>query len=187
MHIEFHPEDDDAYQVLKCSSTSAFIFSDIKVINFDPTTGTYPTFVKNTAANLVGFKLNIQNSATAGLGNDILDSTGDNYAVDIYLAQADLGTTPAGVKTSAFPATLVTGDLTKGLAATATTTSLQELTANGITLPITGCNLYTWLCACVKEGAGAQYIDSVTTNNCHCQDATSKISCPPGEFIMYQT
>lgn len=154
------------------------------MLNFDPSAGTYPTFVKNTAADLVGFKLDIKNDAAASLGNDILASTTlDNYAIDIFLAQADLASSPAGIKTAAFSATLVTGDLKVGLAATSQTTSLQVLTASGITLPIINCNLYNWLCACVKEGAGAKYVDVSSTNNCQCQDATSKITCPPGMYV----
>lgn len=152
------------------------------MVNFDPTAGTLPTFVMNTAANLVGFKLDIKNNAAAGVGNQIAASTGDNYAIDVYLAKADLAVTPAGVKTTAFPATLASGDLKVGLAVGETTSPLQEMTANGITLPTADCNQYVWLCACVKEGGGAQYVDSVTTNNCDCTNAASNIQCLPGKL-----
>jgi hypothetical protein len=123
------------------------------------------------------------NSAGTGAGNQIAASTSDNFAIDVYFAQADLSSNPSAVKTSAFPATLTTGDLTVALAPGAKTATLQVLSASGITLPILFCNRYTWICACVKEGPGAQYVDSVTTNNCLCSDATAKISCPSGMVI----
>lgn len=156
--------------------------SDIIALNFDPAAGTYPDLTMNTAVNLVGFKIDVKNQAVAGAGNKIALSTGDNYAIDIYLAKVNLGTTPAGTKTTAFPATLNTGDLKVALAVGATTSPQQVMTANGITLPTADCNQYTWLCGCVKKGGGAQYVDSDTTNNCDCADASSKIKCLPGMF-----
>jgi hypothetical protein len=150
------------------------------MINFDPDAGSYPIFVKNNANNLVGFKLDIKNNAMAGVGNQIAASTSNNYAVDVYFAQADLAVTPGATKTTAFAAVLTSGDLKFGLAVGATTSPMQVFTVTA-TLPTGNCKLYTWLCACVKAGPGAQYVDSITTNNCQCKDASAKISCSPGK------
>jgi hypothetical protein len=155
------------------------------VRNFNPADGTYTTYVKDEENTLAGFKLRVKNDAGARAGNQIAASTSDNFAIDVYFAQADLSTSPSAVKTSAFPASLTSGDLTVGLAPGAKT-PLQVLTASGITLPTLNCNQYTWICAGVKGGSGAQYIDSDTMNNCKCSDASAKISCPSGRRIAYQ-
>jgi hypothetical protein len=151
---------------------------------FDPTVGTYPVFIKNTPANLVLFTFDIKNDAAAGLGNNIVSaSPADNFAIDVYFAQVDLGANSLGTKTSAFAATAITAaDVQVGLAAAAAT-GAKQFTANGVTLPTTNCHLYKWLCACVKKGGGAQYVDDDTTNNCKCDDASAsaKISCGPGK------
>jgi hypothetical protein len=133
---------------------------------------------------LAGFKVDIKNNAASATGNDIRAlAAGDNYAVDVYFAQADLKTTPTGTKTAAFGAAKTAGDLKVALNAGASTaTGTLVFTANAVKLPTSDCKLYTWLCACVKEGAAAKYIDSVTTNNCECSDVSTKIFCNPGEL-----
>jgi hypothetical protein len=150
-------------------------------VNFDPTTGTYPVFIKNKPTGITGFKLDIKNNAAALTGNNIIAETGDNYAIDVYFAKVDLKTTSTGAKSSAFPATLTAGNLKVGLAATATTTAGALVFKSTLTLPSTNCNSYVWLCVCVKAGPAARYVDSVTTNNFECKDATNKISCDPGK------
>jgi hypothetical protein len=160
-----------------------FYFTDIQALAFTPTAGTYPDFIINTPANLASFTVTIKNAAT-GASNAILVSTGDNYAVDVYFAQANLATTPTGTKSAAFAATADSQDLKVALASAASLAN-TAFTANGVTLPATNCNLYKWLCACVKKGAGAHYVDAVTTNNCHCSDASAKISCSPGKSRLY--
>jgi hypothetical protein len=150
------------------------------VVSFNPAAGTYPIFAENRVRTLKGFTLYIKNHASAGAGNQIEASTSDNYAIDLYFAEADLGVAPGANKSEAFPATLTSGDMTVGLAVGASTNPAQVFTASGVTIRSADCNKYTWICACVKNGSGAQYIDSVTTNNCDCLDATDKISCPAG-------
>jgi hypothetical protein len=169
------------------NSCIVFLLPDITVDNFLPTAGSNPTFTKNTATTLTDFTINVKNIATAGAGNQIAAATtGDNYAIDIYLAQANLATTPAAIKTAAFPATAnaaTVGNLKSALAAGGGTTSLT-MTASGITLPVANCNKYTWLCAKVKKASGGQYIDSNANNNYQCKDNTAKISCPVGKLTF---
>ncbi|XP_064625601.1 uncharacterized protein LOC135486599 isoform X2 [Lineus longissimus] len=174
--------DEDTTNNCMCKDAKLLIscFPDIIVETFDPNAGNFPTLVKNTPETLTNFEVVIKNNAAAGAGNQIGAPTSpdDNYAIDIYLAQADLETTPGATKDGPYPATLTgTGDLKETLAPGASAAT-NTLTANGIKLPIADCNKYVSICALVKKGTGAQYLDSVTTNNYKCADASTKISCP---------
>jgi hypothetical protein len=190
-HLKKKLGDWDGFYDYLISLRSAVIYFrsylDIKPINFNVASATPAKFVEDTAVNFVGFKFDIENAATSATGNDITAATGgDNYAVDVYFAQADLKTTPTGTKTAAFSASKTAGDLAVALTAgSSTTAGLLTFTANNVKLPSTNCNLYTWICACVKEGAQATFVDSDTTNNCICSDYSSKISCNPGEHLFY--
>ncbi|XP_064622199.1 uncharacterized protein LOC135484544 isoform X2 [Lineus longissimus] len=172
--------DHDATNNYKCLQLILMCDPDIHGASFTPPAGAaYPDFIVNKATDLTNFTFSIQNAAT-GAKNDILASTtGDNFAVDVYFAKANLVTTPQGTKSTAFVATAGALDLKVALAAGATSLDNKLFTANGITLPTTDCNLFTWLCACVKQGTGAHYVDADTNNNCDCQDAKAKISCFP--------
>ena len=136
------------------------------------------------ATTALTFTLDIKNDVAAGAtGNAIkASSPGNNYAVDVYFAKGDLGTTPTAAKSTPFVAS-TTQDLKVGLLDnTVTTLNTKTYTANGLTLPETDCNLYTHLCACVKKGTGAQYVDSNPNNNCHCATITAETSCFPGKI-----
>jgi hypothetical protein len=83
------------------------------VTNFDPKDNEY---LRGEELELTDLTLNVQNAATRNPGNDIYKArSGDNYAIDLHFAQADLAVNPRAKKTPAFPATLKTGDLSVAL------------------------------------------------------------------------
>ena len=127
----------------------------------------------------VSFTADIENQAASSPGNDILATTGDNYAFDVLFADADINSNIATNTQAGSNINIVTG-LTVGLLA-----SGASLTVSGsvdLTLPTANCNTLTFLCVRLSEGAGASYvdIDNADSSNAICIDITSRIYCSPG-------
>jgi hypothetical protein len=142
------------------------------------------TFKKEEEVDLKNFDVYIKNAARKEAGNDIYKARGgDNYAIDLYFAQADLAKNPRAIRSEAFPATVTRGDLSVALAALDQTSKLYAKAL--VTLPLRNCERFVWLCACVREGSAAKYLDSDRNNNCECKDVSPQAQCQ-GRYILCQ-
>jgi hypothetical protein len=153
------------------------------VTNFKPNAPDL-TFMKGEEVELSNFGVKVKNGAAKLAGNNIYKATsGDNYAIHLYFAQADLAVNPTAKKSPPFAATLNTGDLSVALKAAFST--MEQKLKSMITLPEEECSAYMWLCACVREGRGAKYKDSNPDNNCECKDVSSQVQCGKNFHLLY--
>ena len=144
---------------------------------------TTPIFVEGTLIN-VDIEVDVENQAAPG--NDILAVTGGdaNYALELVFTDVDLqsaadslGETPAAVT--------ISSDVQQGLASSDTIT--LEGSA-GVILSTTNCHNVQFLCARLRAGSDASYIDSndADYSNSRCIDVTNRIQCQTGLFSETQ-
>jgi hypothetical protein len=117
------------------------------------------------------------------IGSDIVKvaSGAKNYALNFYLAQANLETTLLADTTAYLLTITKEPALDFGLIAIGAVSNPLSFRVSG-TLPMKHCSKYAWFCSCVTEGPDAVYKDFIKTNNCKCQDGSDKISCFPGRI-----
>ena len=138
---------------------------------------TTPIFIEGTPIS-VDIEVDIENQAASG--NDILAVTGGdvNYALELVFTDANLqsaadslGETPVAVT--------VSSNVQQGLASSAAITLAGSA---DVILSTTNCPNVQFLCARLRAGSGASYIDSNDgdDSNSRCIDVTSRMQCQTG-------
>lgn len=155
------------------------MLSDPAVVDFTETSGAIFVAGDETITEL---QVTLANLAPTAVGSDIrpVSDSDVNYHFTVYISDVDMSQssdTLALTYSTQFPLT----GLQKGVDAQYAITLTGSCT---LTFPDAACSVASYICLLLSEGLGASYVDSVTGNNIHCLDISSRKSCHPGLAIL---